>query len=176
MDIEKLLTLLDIEVGEDFQYFENFADLAEIEEDIENDVILQLVTMIDMKTFAELCESYFYEVSENIPGEHVDVYTLTENIKRVLIGLSKAVAVDEEYAAIKLADELNKFRQWYSAEQNVECKNMTTGEITLMPVRDALANVRMERIEATNYQYDFSEALKYQLEEFIMTYGDLVSD
>ena len=176
MDIEKLLTLLDIEVGEDFQYFENFADLVENEEDIENDVILELITMIDMKTFAELCESYFYEVAENIPGEHVDVYTLTENIKRVLIGLSEAVTAEEENAALKLADELNKFRQWYSVTQNVECKNMTTEELTLLPVRDALVNVRMERIEATTYQYDFSEALKYKLEEFIMTYGDLVSD
>lgn len=176
MDIEKILTLLDMEAGEDFQYFENFADLVECDQDIENDVILELVSMIDMNIFAELCESYFYELLENIPGEHVDVYTLAENIKRVLIGLSKATATDEENAAIKLADELNKFRQWYSVEQNVECKNMSTEEVTNLPVRDALVNVRLERIETTSYQYDFSEALKYELEEFIMTYGDLVSD
>lgn len=176
MDIEKLLTLLDIEVGEDFQYFENIADLVENDDDIENDVILELIRMIDMKIFAELCESYFYEVSENIPGDHVEVYTLVENIKRVLIGLSEAVGREEDNAAIRLADELNKFRQWYSIDHQVECKNMSTSEVTFMPVRDALVTVRLERIEPTSYQYDFTKALTYPLEEFMMTYGDLVTE
>ena len=42
-----------------------------------------------------------------------------------------------------------------------------------MPVRDALALSRLEKLEGDEYRYDFTDALEYELEEYIMTYGDL---
>ena len=173
MDRDELFALLDIETGEDFQYFENFADFVENEGAIDEDAIYELVREIDMKTFAELCESYFYETLENMPGDQIDAYNLVENIKRVLVGLAEAVSKGEENADIKLADELNKFRLWFSADSEVECRNVATNEVDYMPVRDALALSRLEKLEGDEYRYDFTDALEYELEEYIMTYGDL---
>ncbi|SCJ82831.1 Uncharacterised protein [uncultured Eubacterium sp.] len=173
MDREELFALLDIETGEDFQYFENFADFVENEGAIDSDAIYDLITEIDMKTFAELCESYFYETLENVPGDQIDIYSLLENIKRVLVGLSEAVRKGEENADLKLTDEWNKFRIWYSADSEVECKNTASDEVHYVPVRDALVISRMEKLDGDEYRYDFAGALDYELEEFIMNYADM---
>ena len=173
MDREELFALLDIETGEDFQYFENFADFVENEGAIDSDAIYDLITEIDMKTFAELCESYFYETLENVPGDQIDIYSLLENIKRVLVGLSEAVRKGEENADLKLTDEWNKFRIWYSADSEVECKNTASDEVHYVPVRDALVISRMEKLDGDEYRYDFTGALDYELEEFIMNYADM---
>lgn len=173
MNRDELLELLDIEHGGEFEYFENFADLVEHEGMLDEDVLYELLEEVDMKTFAELCESYFYDTLENVPGDQIDVFNLMENIKRVLIGLSEAVRNDENNALLKLSDELNRFRVWYSADGNAECRNLRTGEITWIPVRDAIANARLEKLSGDEFSYDFTKALEYELEECIMTYADL---
>ncbi len=71
MDKEELFALLDIEAGAEFEYFENFADFVEHEGLIDSDAVYELITDVDMKTFAELCESYFYETLENVPGDQI---------------------------------------------------------------------------------------------------------
>lgn len=173
MDREELYAILDMETGEDFQYFENFADFVENEGAIDDDAVYDLIREIDMKTFAELCESYFYEALENVPGDQIDVYNLMESIKRVLIGLSEAVRKEEENADLKLADQFNKFRIWYSIDSEVECKNVASQKIHYVPVRDALALSRLEKIDGEEYRYDFTDALDYDLEEYMMTYADM---
>ncbi len=176
MDKEELFALLDIETGEEFEYFENFADFVEHEGIIDSDAVYELITDVDMKTFAELCESYFYETLENVPGDQIDLYNLLENIKRVLVGLSEAARKGEDNAELNLADEFNRFRVWYSAESEVECKHALSGEISFVPVRDALANARLEKLSGDEYHYDFTNALNYEIEEFMMTFADLVSE
>lgn len=173
MDRDELFALLDIDNGADFQYFENFADLVECEEEIESDVIYDMLEDVDLKTFAEICESFFYETLESVPGDQIDLYNLIENIKRVLIGLSEAARGDEDNALLQLADELNRFRIWYSVEKLAECKDLSNDKISYMAVRDALVNARLEKLGTEEYAYDFSEALEYELEEFMMTYADL---
>ena len=173
MDRDELFAMLDIETGQDFQYFENFADFVENEGVIDEDAVYELIKEIDMKTLAELCESYFYEILENMPEDQIDAYNLMETIKRVLVGLSEAVRKGEENAELKLADELNKFRLWYSADTEVECINMASSQVDCMPVRDALAFSRLEKLGGNEYRYDFTDALEYELEEFMMTYGDM---
>ena len=120
MDKEELFALLDIENGAEFEYFENFADFVEHEGLIDSDAVYELITDVDMKTFAELCESYFYETLENVPGDQIDLYNLLENIKRVLVGLSEVARKGEDNAQLNLADEFNRFRLWYSSESEVE--------------------------------------------------------
>ena len=110
MNREELYEKLDIETGEDFQYFENFADLAESGENIDEDALYGLFSDIDMKTFAELAESFFYEMEDSIPDDQNDLVMLTENIKRCLVGLSEAVERGEDNALIKLCDEFERFR------------------------------------------------------------------
>ena len=53
---------------------------------------------------------------------------------------------------------------------------MTNEKVVYLPVRDALANARLEKLNGEEFAYDFTEALEYELEEFVMTYADLVGD
>lgn len=176
MDRDELFALLDIENGEQFEYFENFADFAECDSAVDDDAVYELMTEVNMKTFAELCESYFHDLLESVPGDQIDVYNLLENIKRALIGLSEAAGKGEENAILKLADEFNRFRIWYSQDSIVECRNLATNHVQNMSVRDSLVNARLEKLDGSEYIYDFSQAVEYPLEEYIMTYADLVSE
>ena len=69
MELEQLYDFLDIEHGGQFEYFENFADLVETPAEIEDDVLYELIKEVELKTFAELAESYFYETLESVPGD-----------------------------------------------------------------------------------------------------------
>ena len=42
-----------------------------------------------------------------------------------------------------------------------------------MSLRDALAVARIEKLEGDKYHYDFNDCLDYELEEYIMSYGDM---
>lgn len=175
MDRDELYDFLDIEHGSQFEYFENFADLAEYDGEIENDVIYDLFQEINLKTFAELCDSYFYDTLEHVPGDQIDLYNLLENIKRSLIGLSEAAWGEEhDNALINLADQFNRFRCWYSNEPLAECRNMVSGQTNLVTVRDALTTSRLEKLSTDEFIYDFTRALDYPIEEYIMTFADLV--
>lgn len=176
MTIEELYKILDLETGEDFQYFENMSDLIECNEDIESDLIYRLLEDIDLKTFAELTESYFYDVTESVPGDQIDLYNLIENVKRVFVGLCEASRNEDERALVSLADEIDKYRKWYHDSDKVEVRNLSSGETRYLSVCDALTNSRLEKLEANDYAYDFSEVITYEIEEYIMTYADLVAE
>ncbi len=175
MDKEELYALLDIDDGSDFQYFENFADLAEAEGRISEEAMYALIQEADPKIFAELCESYFYDLLENIPDEQIDLYNLLENIKRVLIGMAEGVRRGEENAQRRLAEEMDRFRLWYSVESRVSC-TASAGEEVCLPVRDALVNFRLTRFGGEEWDFDFSAALDYELDEYSMTYSDLYEE
>ena len=176
MDREELFEMLDIEDGTGFEYFENFADFVEYEGEIDEDAVWELISEVDLKIFCELCESYFYDVLENVPGDQIDLYNLLENIKRVLVGFAEAARRGEENARSVLAEEFNRFRQWYSAGSSVEYRNLSSGETFFAPVRDALTNARMEKLNGEDFSYDFENALNYELEEFAMSYADLAAE
>ena len=72
MDKEALYDLLDMESGEDFQYFENMAELLESDEDIDEDVLYELLEDIDLEAFAELAENYFDQLEEAVPDEETE--------------------------------------------------------------------------------------------------------
>ncbi len=74
MDRDELFALLDIETGEDFQYFENFADFVENEGAIDEDAIYELVREIDMKTLRNSVKATLRNPLENMPGDQIDAY------------------------------------------------------------------------------------------------------
>ena len=180
MELEQLYEFLDIEHGGQFEYFENFADLVESPAEIHDDVLYELMKEVDMKTFAELCESYFYETLESVPGDQIDFYNLLENIKRALIGLSesagKGETEDEDKTLINLSDEVNRFRRWFTQDMIIECRDMMSGKVEFLTIRDALTTSRLEKFSKEEHLYDFSRALDYQLEEYMMTLADLTDE
>jgi hypothetical protein len=178
MNKDQLFEILDIEDGKEFQYFENLADLFESSEDIGGDIIFELMKDVDLDEFAELCENYFDQLEDWIPDGETDFFMLITNIKRVMIGMAQSISANEntdeiDDTLLQLSDEIGKFRTWYSDSENVECVNDETGDVQTLPVRDALALCREEKLGGATYRFDFTDALDYELSDFIMTFADL---
>ena len=49
---------------------------------------------------------------------------------------------------------------------------MDEQEFTL---RDALVNARIEKLDGDKFQYDFSECENYVLDEYIVSFGDMIA-
>ncbi len=179
MERDELYEILDIESGKDFQYFENIAALFESSEELGGEVIHELLTDIDMEVFGELVESYFDHIEDWIPEQETDFFTLITNIQRVMMGIIQMIiGVDDEEEEIddlymRLSEEIGNFRTWYSDCDNCECTNADTGETVWMPVRDALAHAKEEKLGGAVYHMDFSEAMGYELSDYMMSFADL---
>ncbi len=171
MNYKELLQFLEIENGNEFEYFENIADLFESEQDIEEEALYKLFNEVDYMAIIEIIENYFEDIMNALPDDSTEIYTLFETIKITLIGLLQSL--EEEVALVHLCEEILRFRTWYSVLQSVECKNISTGETFSVSIRDALSLARIEKLEGDKYQYDFEECMDYKIEEYIMSYGDM---
>lgn len=172
MDLNELMEMLEIEEPSEFEYFENFADLVESDEIIPEETLYQLFSQTDPKTVSELINNYFEDILEAMPESSADMFTLLENIKRSLIGLLKTS--DEDSLLRHFVEELFRFKTWFSVESEVGCKSLADEEEKILPLRDALILSRLEKMEEDEYQYDFEECLKYEIDEYIMSFADLV--
>ena len=178
MNREEFYDLLDIDTGGDFQYFENVAELFESSEEVSDDLIYELLSELDLEQFGELVENYFDHIEAWIPDGEVEFFTLMTNIERVMLGMIQSLIKNDEddetdETLLQLADEIGRFRQWYSDTDNVECISDATGEKNVLPVRDALALSKEEKLGGAEYTFDFSDALNYELGDFVMSFADL---
>ena len=173
MTKQEFYELLDIETAEDFKYVENVAQYLECDDDIEFEDVAALVAELDKVEASGLFDDYFEEIMEFLPEAETEVYSLFTNIRRSLSGMLKNA--DEMSTEAKIAEELERFRKWYSLDSKVYLtgiKDMSEREDTL---RDALFTKRMEALGGEKYYYDFTEAMDYPLEEYVMTFGDMMT-
>ena len=174
MDLNELMEMLEIDEPSEFEYFENLADLIESDETIPEETLYQLFSQTDFKTVADLIRNYFDDMLEAMPESSSDMITLLENIKRSLIGLLQTS--DDESLLRHFVEELFRFKTWYCVESEVGCKSLSSGEEKILSLRDALVLSRLEKMEEDEYQYDFEECLKYELDEYVMSFADLAID
>ena len=168
MDYDELLEYLGIEDPSEFEYFENFADLVEGHETILVGALYQLLKGISEEVMPEVIEGYFNEALEACPDTEIEIYTLLELIKRTLIGLSQNCEDDKDLGF--LADEILRFKEWFTKDSIVFVKDKKTKEVNQVTVMEALVISRLEKIEETEYDYDFSQGIDYSIDENIMTY------
>lgn len=173
MNREELYQHLDIDEPAEFQYFENIAGLLECEVDIPYEELYALIEEVDKEVLADLINNYFEEVTDFVPGDEAEFYLLIDKIRLSLMGLAKNS--DEENVLSNLVEELDRFRNWYSVESRVICTSILTGDETAEPLRDALTLARLEKIDGDKYSYDFSDCTDYKLDEYIMSFGDIVA-
>jgi len=169
MDYDELLEYLGIEDPSEFEYFENFADLVEGHETILVGALYQLLKGISEDVMPEVIEGYFNEALEACPDTEIEIYTLLELIKRTLIGLSQNCEDDKDLGF--LADEILRFKEWFTNDSIVFVKDKKTKESNQVTVMEALVISRLEKIEETEYDYDFSQGLDYSIDENIITYS-----
>ena len=173
MTKQELYELIDIDSPADFQYFENLAAFLECDEELEYEDVAALIKDVEKDTLAQLIGDYFEEMSDFLPESETELYTIFDNVRRSLVGMSKSC--DDETTQTKLADEMERFRRWYSIESSVSLTNLGTADEEEMTLRDALVCARLEALEGTKYQYDFSECNNYELDEYIVSFGDMMA-
>lgn len=171
MDLRELLELLEIDEPREFEYFENMADLMESDEPVPVETLYQLFSETDPSIVAELITSYFDDLLEAVPDDATELYILLDSTKRALAGLSRSL--DDEGNLARFAEELQRFRTFYGIESEVICKSQSDGTEKTLPLRDALTLARLEKLEEAEYQYDFADCLRYELDEYIMGFADL---
>mgnify|MGYP000893579489 CR=1 FL=1 len=172
MELQELLTLLEIEDPGEFEYYENFANLVESDEEISSEVLIELFSDTDSVVVSEIVRQYFDDMLETLPQDVLDIHILLENIKLSLMGLVKST--DDGENPVVFAEEVARFKTWYSFESVVECTGTETGEERILPLRDALTLVRLEKLGEEEFSYDFTGCLDYELEAYIMNFADLV--
>jgi hypothetical protein len=168
MEYEELLSLLDIDSGKDLAYFEQYAELVECEDYIAPEALSQVFEEVESDSLAELTDSYFEELLESVPDEEAELYTLLQTIGRALSGLALMPDQDDE-ATANYADEFLKFRTWYAFESEVRCDKIDpddTVEETIVTLMQALAMYRAQHLSDDEYEFDFSDALDYPIDEY----------
>ncbi len=173
MNREKLYEYLDIESPRDFEYFENMAALLECEEDIPYEEIYAIVESADRDNIALLIDNYFEELSDFYPDGDAEFYLLMDNIRRSLVGLAKNK--DEDNVTANFAEELNRFRNWYSVDSKVVCSSVLTGQERIENLRDALILSRLEKLDGDKFYYDFDACRDYKLDDYIMSFADVIA-
>ncbi len=169
MDLNELFDIVDIESTEDFKYFDNFAALIESEEYIPNEVLYELFSNVDVYVLSELADNYFEDIMEGVPEEEADLFTLLDNIRRVLKGYAENT--DDERSIVLFTDEISRFRNWYNFDTEVNCQNRKTRVANTVPIKEALVLYRIEKLREDEYMYDFSECLDYPLDEYVMSFA-----
>lgn len=173
MTKQELYELIDIDSPADFQYFENLAAFLECDEELEYEDVAALIKDVEKDTLSQLIGDYFDEMSDFLPESETELYTIFDNVRRSLVGMSKSC--DDETTQTKLVDEMERFRRWYSIESRAFLTNLGTADEEEMTLRDALVCARLEALEGTKYQYDFSECNNYELDEYIVSFGDMMA-
>ena len=178
MNKEEFYDRLDIDNGQEFVYFENYAELIEGEVAPDQELIYELLKEVDFETFYELTEQWFEDVMKAVPDDSVEIYTLLETIKRNMQGLLKACkeeeGSDENTAILSLSSELERFINWFSQTDNCVIDNYDTGKSQRTNLRDAITENRVAQVTGDDLGFDFEEAKDYPIEEYIMTYGDCI--
>ena len=168
MDLNELFEIVNIESAEDFKYFDNFAALMESDDYIPAEVMYELFAEVDTDVLSELTDNYFEDIMEGVPEEEAELFTLLDNIKRVLKGYAENT--DDERSIVLFTDEVSRFRNWYNFDTDVECQSRKDGSTRTVPVREALVLYRIEKLRADEYMYDFSECLDYPLDEYVVSF------
>jgi len=174
MDFDELMELLEIESPSEFVYFEQFAELIESDADIPLETFTELFSEIESGILSELTESYFEDLLKFVPDDETELYTLLETIGTTMSSL--AAGVDQEDAEHVYAEEFFKFRNWYLYDGRVLCEDRTANTEVEYSVMEALTNYRLQSLGDGDYSYDFSEALDYPLDEYIVSLATLTTD
>lgn len=173
MNKEKIYELLDIDSPRDFIYFENFANLIECDEELDFVALVELFKNVEKPSLCQVMGEYFDYILENIPDDENEIYTVLDNVKRCLIGMASSNLDDTEIA--NFTSEIERFRKWYNLETSVFIKNLATFEEKEHNLRDALVYPVLEKLEGGSYQYDFSRCENYKMDEYIMSFQDMMS-
>jgi|GEM_PF-283840 hypothetical protein len=172
MKTEELRELLDIETGADFTYFENFTALMESDGDFDSDTVRSVLAEVDMKVFSELADSYFYDLTENVPENGIDVYNALEAAHKNFVSLAASFSSDDSVPE-KMASDIVKFRRWFMKPDLAESIDNESGKDVMMSVRDALYEYRASRVDGRDLDFEFFITDDFPIDEYVVNVGEM---
>lgn len=186
MNYSDLMAYLDLEDPGELTYFEDMADIIESEEDIEPEALYQLFEGADRKTVSGLIDDYFEEITNALPDDSAEIYTLLEQVRLCLIGLIDNAEDDSDMR--RFVDEFCRFRDWYVYDSQVELTpdehddyhesdndDRSYTEEECLSLRDAITVARAEKLGGREYRYNFDQALDYELDSYTMSFAELAA-
>ena len=173
VELDDLLALLGIDSPSEMVYFEQFADLMEEGQDIPLETLTAFTEGMETGALVELVDGYFEEIQNSVPDGEDELYMLFTNINTTL----RTLAISgEDDAAHMFAEELYKFRTWYLFEDRVLCTDLEEGTDRDISPFAALTNYRAQGITGEEYILDFSDALDYPLDDYIVSLTSIIED
>lgn len=162
MERDDLFDLLEIDRPEQFEYFEQFAELLECEDEIAFEDMYEVLEGASAENLGEFSENYFEELMNALPDSEQAAFAKLDAIQQRLMLL----AADEDGSSLRLfVQELYKFRLWYH-----EPGPATVGGLRMSPM-EALLECRAGRLTGMEHECDFSGFDSYELEELSMNLG-----
>jgi len=163
MERIELMDMLDMDELYDFEYFEQLADLLECEEDIPFELFFEVISEAGSEVMSELIELYMEELSDNIPDSSAELFTIVETIKQRLLLLTETL--QEEETKRTFAEELYRFRQWYTDTHGATANEEPCSILQAVTLR------RAENLGGEKMRYGFENSLDYPMEEISIGIG-----
>ena len=173
MNYEELLKYLDMEDPSEFAYFDSMADLLECEEAIEQEAVNRLFSEACAGNVSELINNYFEDITNGLPEDSDEVFSLLEQVRLCLTGLIENA--EDESDIRRFTDEFCRFRDWYSFDSEVEIVSEDTGAIAFQCLRDAIATARAEKFGGESFRYNFAKASEYEIDSYTMSFAELIA-
>lgn len=159
----ELMNMLNMDELYDFEYFEQLADLLECEEEIPFELFFEILSETDGDVMRELVGNYMEEFLDNIPDFSADLFTIAESIKQRLLLLTETL--EEEETKRTFAEELYKFKQWYTKPDGA------TANENPCSILEAITLHRAENLGEKKMKYNFENSLDYELDEISIGLG-----
>lgn len=167
---EEILKELDIEEGERFCYFEQFAALMETPLEFGFETFAELMAMADQGALGEMVYSFFEDIMHGVPDDNTTLYSALEIRRSVLEALAQNM---EGRNAGILTDELYTFREWFLDPETVLCTpEGPGGRILRLSPCEAMILYREEKLSGAKYDYDFSNAVLPEISEYVLSLAE----
>lgn len=161
MTLNELFKKLDMDGPADMEYFEQLADLLEIEEDIPFDLFYVALSEITPENAGELVENYFEDLIKAAPDDEDDLVLLMDSLQQNLMLLAQDLEGAD--ARRSFAGQLYRFREWYKKPGTA----LVDGEAASL--FEALIQAREDALSGGSHDFDFSGCLDFKLDD--VSYG-----
>lgn len=163
MTLSELYDIIELDSPEELEYFEQFAELIECEKDIPFDLFYTVLSQAPAEKMTELTGNYMEDLSNGLPDNLEDLYTLLDSIQQRLLLLCETL--DEGDTRRDYVQELYRFRQWFHKENGAAIDGHSC------TVMDAIGDARSCQFSGEEHDYDFGPSMNYELGELSLNLG-----
>ena len=157
MTLNELYKRLEIETPKELEYFEQFADLIEMPEELEFDLFYIALSELDAETAGELTENYFEDLINAVPDEENELVSLLDSMEQNLLSIAENIENDDNRRSF--AQQLYRFRNWYTKTGGAAADGVP------MSVLEAVFAAREGKLTGEDHSFDFTKALDYKLDD-----------